>query len=136
VAAVARLDDGRLEVDGWTVGDWDSAVADLERLRGLRTVRQLVVGGSLMDRLPRGVKAKPGLSGATRAGLALFRDLALTGQLVHDRTPELDLALADALVRESPSGLHLVARGAPHLIRATVWALQVAHRPARVAAIR
>jgi len=136
VAAVCRLEDGRLEVDGWLQADWDSAVADLERLSALRRVRELVVGASLLDRLPPGTKAKPGLAGHTRAGLALVRDLAQGGQLVHDSTPELDAALDAAQVRESPSGLHLIARGPTHLVRALVWALSAAHRPVKVPAIR
>ena len=41
----------------------------------------------------------------TRAGLAVFRDLAVNGQLVHDDTAELDLAVNQTQVRESPSGL-------------------------------
>ena len=32
VAAVAPLGDGRLEVDGWRTDDWDSPIADVERL--------------------------------------------------------------------------------------------------------
>src|SRR5262245_13516253 len=136
VAAVSRLPDGRLELDGWLRADWDSAIADLERLGGLRRVRELIVGASLLDRLPPGAKAKPGLATQTRAGLALLRDLAAGGQLVHDVTPELDQALELAQVREAPSGLHLIARGPTHLIRALVWAVAAAHRPAKVPAIR
>jgi hypothetical protein len=36
VAAVALLDDGRLEVDGWRCPDWDTAISDLEQLAGYR----------------------------------------------------------------------------------------------------
>ena len=41
--------------------------------------------------------ARPAGMTETRAGLALFRDLAAAGQLVHDDTAELDQAVsADA----------------------------------------
>ena len=70
-----------------------------------------------------------------RAGLALFRDLAAGGQLVHDDTAELDMAVNQTQVRESPSGLQ-IARGPSHLVKAVAWAVQAAHRPARVPAIR
>jgi len=136
VAAVSRLDDGRLEVDGWLVPDWDTAITDLNRLRLLRGVRELTVGASLLDRLPPGVKAKPGQAAATRAGLALLRDLAAGGQIVHDGTPDLDEALTVAMVRESPSGLTLKAWGQAHLVKALVWAVAAAARPARIPVIR
>ena len=105
VAAVARLPDGRLELDGWLCPDWDTAVADVQILAGARQVRQLLVGASLADRLPPGLAtAVPAGGKQTRVGLALFRDLALGGQLVHDDAPELADALAAAKVREAPSG--------------------------------
>src|SRR4029077_17435631 len=109
VAACRRADDGRLEVDGWLRGDWDSAIPDPAALAASAPVRGLLVGASLVDRLPpawRG-KAKPCGSSETRAGLALLRDLAMTGRLVHDTTTfALDETLAAAVVREAPTGLH------------------------------
>jgi len=138
VAACRRTDDGRLEVDGWLRGDWDSAIADLEALAAATPVRELLVGASLLDRLPQGWRgrAKPCVSSETRTGLALLRDLAMTGRLVHDETTfQLDQALAQATVRESPTGLFLMAKGPTHLIRALVWALGAAHRPAPAPAI-
>jgi hypothetical protein len=132
VAAVARLADGRLELDGWLCPDWDTALADAAILSGGRIVKQLLVGASLADRVPPGTHPTPGLAGAkqTRAGLALLRDLALGGQLAHDATTnELDNAFGLARVRESVTGLQLVARGPTHLVRAAVWALQAAHKP-------
>jgi len=138
VAACRRTDDGRLEVDGWLKGDWDSAIADLEQLAAATPVRVLLVGASLLDRLPQGWRgrAKPCGSSETRTGLALLRDLAMTGRLVHDETTfQLDQALAQAVVRESPTGLFLMAKGPTHLIRALVWALGAAHRPAPAPAI-
>jgi hypothetical protein len=138
VAACRRLDDGRIEADGWLRGDWDSAIADLEALAAGTPVRVLMVGASLLDRLPQGWrgKAKPCGGTETRTGLALLRDLAMTGRVLHDETTlELDQALAQATVRESPTGLFLMAKGPTHLVRALVWALGAAHRPAPAPAI-
>jgi len=132
VAAVARLDDGRLEVDGWLCPDWDTALADALILAGARQVRGLLVGASLVDRVPPGTSPAPTPAGGkqTRTGLSLVRDLALGGQLAHDSTtPDLDNAFGLARVREAPTGLQLIARGPTHLVRAAVWALQAAHKP-------
>jgi hypothetical protein len=139
VAAVGRLEDGRLEVDAWRCDDWDTAVAEVLRLGASRPIRQLLVGASLLDRVPPGTVPTPQRAGGTetRTGLALLRDLAVNGQIVHDVTTfELDDALQVAQVREAPTGLFLVARGQTHLVRAAVWAVQGAHRPAPVPAIR
>ena len=139
VGCVRRTDDDRLEVDGWLRGDWDSAVADVQRLAELHTVRRVLVGASMIDRVPSGLRAgaeaRAGV--ATRAGLALFRDLALGGHLVHDvTTGELDETIAITVVREAPTGLFLLSKGPTHLVRAVVWALLAAHKPAVVPAIR
>jgi len=134
VAAVRRTADGRLEVDGWLRADWDTAMADLEHLGGVAPIRSLLVGASLADRAP--ARAKPCGSTETRTGLALLRDLAMNGQLVHETAAELDETMAIAMVREAPSGLFLLAKGPTHLVRAVVWALSAAHRPAPVPAIR
>ena len=108
VGCVSRLDDGRLEVDGWRTDDWDTAIAEVERLAKVRWVRELHVGASLMDRIPKawGLRARPVGMTEAKAGLAVFRDLAAAGMLAHDdTTAELDQALAHTQVRESPSGL-------------------------------
>lgn len=137
VAVVGKTADGRLEVDGWRCVDWDAAIADVAGLAALRQVRQLIVGASLMARVPARLPAEPAGGTQTRTGLALLRDLALGGQLVHDEiTAELDQALAVAQVREAPTGLFLIARGPTHLIRALVWAVGAAHKPSRAPAIR
>jgi hypothetical protein len=140
IAAVAHTADGRLEIDGWLCPDWDSALADARRLGEHRRIRQLLVGASMLSRVPPGTVPTPQPAGSreTRPGLALLRDLAAGGQLVHDQgTDELDQALNAAQVKESTSGLQLVtARGPTHLVRAVVWAVAAAHRPARVPAIR
>ena len=136
VAAACILDDGRIEVDGWTCETWDDAVLDVQRLSLHRKLRELHVGGSLMDRVPSNVglpRARAAVSTNTRAGLALLRDLVATGGVVHDEaTDELDEALAQAKVKQHVTGLFLIQHGPTHLLRALAWAVQAAHRPARV----
>jgi hypothetical protein len=138
VACARRLADGRLEVDGWLRGDWDSAVLDVERLREAHPIRRLLVGASMLDRIPQALRpvAEARLQTSVRGGLALLRDLAINGQVAHDvTTVELDEALGVAMVRESPTGLVLVGKGPVHLVKALVWALGAAHRPARAPAV-
>jgi hypothetical protein len=133
VAAAALLDDGRIEVDGWLCSDWNEAVASAIALGRHRRIRQLQVGASMLSRVPPGTAPTPIPAGSaeTRTGLALLRDLAVNGMVAHDlETSELDTALALAQVVETPSGgLRLTARGATHLVRAAVWAVQAAHKP-------
>lgn len=139
VGCARQLDDGGLEVDGWLRADWDSAIADVVALREVEDVRRVLVGASLIDRLPDELRwiAEPRAATATRIGLALLRDLALSGGLVHDVvTSELDETLAIAHVRENQNGLYLIRRGPTHLVKAVVWALAAAHAPAIVPAIR
>jgi hypothetical protein len=138
VAAARKLDDGRLEVEAWHLADWDAAVAELDLLAQTHTVRQLIVGASMLDRIPPGTAPPPRTAGGseTRAGLALLRDLALGGHVAHDVTTyELDEALAAAQVKESPQGLTLVPSETAHLVKAAVWALAAAHRPTPMPAI-
>jgi hypothetical protein len=139
VACCRRTDDDRLEVDGWLRADWDSAIADLVALAEVQKVRRILVGASMLDRLPGELRriAEPKGGAATRVGLALLRDLAAGGGLVHDVvTGELDQTIAMTHVREHPSGLFLVAKGPTHLVKALVWAVAAAHRPAALPAIR
>jgi hypothetical protein len=113
-------------------------VADVAHLTELYTVRRLAVGASMADRVPPTLRsiAEPRAGAQTRAGLALLRDLAIGGRLVHDvTTTELDETLGMALVREAPTGLFLLSKGPTHLVRATVWALLAAHKPAAEPAI-
>jgi len=138
VAAACRLDDGRIEVDGWLRGDWDSAIVDLEALVQLRDVRGILIGPALLDRLPLALagRAEKCAAAQTKTGLALLRDLALTRSVCHDAsTADLDATLDVAHVREAPSGLQLVAKGPTHLVRALVWSLAAAHKPAPMPAI-
>ena len=138
VAACARRADGRLEVDGWLCRDWDAAVQDVRGLVSTGRVRRLLVGGSLLDRWPAGMRPAPlPMSGAdTRRGLALLRDLTASGQLVHDTGRfELDNAVGVCEVKEAPTGLFLTARGPAHLVKALVWAVGAAHKPTRAPAV-
>src|SRR5215471_11328940 len=139
VGCCRRCPDGRLELDGWLRGDWDSAVADIVALMARVRVRRVLVGATMLDRLPPELRrlAEPRAAAATRVGLALLRDLALAGGLVHDTvTGELDATMLLAAVRENANGLFLVSRGPTHLVKATVWALVAAHRPVPVPSIR
>jgi hypothetical protein len=139
IACAGMLDDGRIELDGWLRDDWDSAIGDLERLAEFREIRELHVGASLLDRFPadgRLPAPRPALYAQARNGLALLRDLVAGGRVCHDEnTRELDLALVQAQVRESPTGLYLIAQGPVHLVKAAAWALLAAHRPARIPAV-
>jgi hypothetical protein len=137
VAAAAKLSDGRVEVDGWLCPDWESAVRDLQTLLVTRRVRQVGVGGSMLTSLPAGLWPTPRPVGGaeTRAGLALLRDLAAGGMVVHDDTPDLDEAMAVAMVRERATGLALEPAAATHLVKAMVWALHAAAQPSRVPAV-
>ena len=112
---VGRLDDGRLEVDGWLCRDWNSAVADVQRIG--RPISELHVGASMLDSVPADTvpPPQPAVSTQTRVGLALLRDLVATGQLVHDEiTGDIDEAFAATQVRTTMSGLILTASPAPH----------------------
>jgi hypothetical protein len=138
LAAAARLPDGRIEVAGWAYADWDSAIHDLRGLCAARWVNEIQVGASLFDRVPDDITPEPAPAGTreTRAGLALLRDLVATGQVTHDiDTPDLDQALGDAQVKESPSGLYLMGRGETHLVKAAVWAIAAAHRLETIPAV-
>jgi hypothetical protein len=138
VAAVGKLDSGGLEVDAWDCDDWDSAVEEVQRLQLIRPVRRLLVGANMLDRVPAGIAPSPERAGGTetRRGLSLFRDLAAGGQLVHDATTfELDAALAMARVRETTTGLQLLNGEKMHVVKAAVWAVAAAHKPAPVPAI-
>jgi len=139
VAVAGRLDDGRIEVDGWLCGDWDAAIADVTALAAIRPIRLLRVGASMLDRVPPTVTPRPTPAGSRelKSALPLFRDLAVNADLAHDETTrDLDEAIALALVKETATGLVLTARGPTHLIRALVWAVQGAARPAKTPSIR
>jgi hypothetical protein len=106
---------------------------DLKTLTQTRRVKQIGVGGSMLASLPPGLwpPPKPVGGAETRAGLALLRDLAAGGIVVHDDTPDLDEAMSAAMVRERAAGLALEPSGPTHLIKALVWALHAACKPSR-----
>jgi hypothetical protein len=138
VAAAARLSDGRIEVDGWLTDDWDAAVLDVLRLGALRRIRQLLVGASMLSRVPPGTVPPPQPAGGaeTRLGLPLLRDLAAAGVLVHDETTvELDQAVQQAQVKELSTGLSLLPVGDTHLVKALCWAVNAAHKPIPLPAV-
>jgi hypothetical protein len=137
VAAAAALDDDRLEVDGWLCPDWDSAMLDVQRLGVLREIRALMVGASLLARVPDGMvpEAQPVGGAETKLGLPLLRDLAAGGMLAHDESAELDQAIAGAQVKELSTGLQLVPSSSAHLVKALCWAVNTAHAPVPVPVI-
>jgi hypothetical protein len=138
VAAAARLADGRIEVDGWLCVDWDTAVLEAQRLAALRRVDRLLVGASLLSRMSPGMVPAPTPAAAaeTRLGLPLLRDLAANGMIVHDvTTGELDQAVASAQVKELSTGLSLERGPGYPLVKALVWAVEAAHRPAPVVTV-
>jgi hypothetical protein len=138
VAAACRLDDGRIEVDGWLCRDWDTAILDVQRLGLLRRIRHLQVGASMLARVPAGTVPAPVPAGGveTRLGLPLIRDLAAGGGLVHDETTgQLDQAVAQAQVKELSTGLSLVPTDKTHLVKALAWAVNAAHKPVPVPSV-
>lgn len=128
VAVVAR--DGELfEVDAWTADSWEAAVADVAAVYAGREHGRLLLGPSMWDRIGgSAVSARCVHSTDTRSGLALFRQMFGAGRIVHDSTHELDAQLLAVKVRELSSGMNLVPGGRNDLVKATVWALQAAHR--------
>src|SRR4030095_2867026 len=115
VGAASRLEDGRIEVDGWLCEDWQSAINAASSLGLTRQVHELYIGASVWKRCPPDLTPAPLPIGnrETPAALALLRDLVSTGQIVHDEgTEELDAAIAAARVREREAGqLHLTNAG-------------------------
>jgi len=135
VGIASVLDDGRIELDGKLCPDWDSALDYVARLGEWREIRDLQVGASMLASIPPDVIARPVGSRETKGALALLRDLATQGIVVHWDTPELDRAIRSARVVERPSGLYLLDDCPRHLIHGVVWALQAAAQPAAEPAI-
>jgi hypothetical protein len=147
VAVAAPLEDGRIEVDGWVCPDWDTALLDVQLLGVLRPLREMLVGASVLSRVPPGTVPPPQPAGhaETRVGLPLLRDLAAGGMLAHDEATgetrhgenvSLDEAVTTAQVKELSTGLSLVPAGATHLVKALAWAVNAAHKPAPVPGVR
>jgi hypothetical protein len=135
VAACCRLADGRFQVDGWLCDSWDAALFDVRRLALVHEIEDLQVGASMLNRVPADMNPRSAGMAETRPALVLLRDLAAGGMVVHDDTPELDGAVGAARVKENPTGLALVTGEDTHLVKAMVWALAAAHKPAPLAAV-
>ena len=128
VAAVVRLDDGRYELDGWLVDDWAAAFGDVQMIFDVRERADLIVGSALVADVEPRLRSTVASAADTRAGLALLRQFATTGQVVHDeKSTDLD-QVTTVKVRELPSGLTIVAGSRADLVRASAWALLAAHR--------
>jgi len=127
VAAVAKLADGRYELDGWLCGSWAEAFADVELLGAVRDRVHLSVGVTLAAQVRPRLQATAQGPAQTRAGLALLRQLVASGRVVHDDAPDLE-QVTTVRVRELPSGLAVVAGTRADLARAAGWALMAAHK--------
>ena len=121
------------EVDGWLRNDWDTAVADVATARTGPSA-SCWSAQSLMDRVPAGMVPRP--QGGERHQ---HPDRALAAPRPRERRParprrgdhaRSTRRSALAQVRESSTGLLLVGGGDRHLVRAVVWAVGAAHKPA------
>jgi hypothetical protein len=135
VAAAARLDDGRIEVAGWPFDDWDSALRFVGRLNG-RT-KHLQVGASMLSRIPARTAPTPKPAGQkeTRPALSVFRELAATGRLIHAPEEHLGRAVTEAQVRETANTITLASSDRVDLVKAALWAVAAAHKPAPMPAV-
>jgi hypothetical protein len=128
VGFCGRLADDRLLVGGQLCDSRDDAYA-LAVLAALqRPGSSLVVGASLsgdpvLEDIPVVGVSKIGKS-ETPAALSRLRDMVAVGRVVHDGS--LDDQMAEVRVRDGDGGLHLAAGPRSDLLRAAVWALQVA----------
>jgi len=128
VAVVAREGE-RYEIDAWTVPSWDQAVADVAQVFHGREHGRLLLGPSMWDKIGGSMlSARCVTSSDTKSGLSLLRQLIKANKVVHDNTPELDQQMQAVRVRELASGMNLVPGTRNDLIKASVWALQAAHR--------
>ena len=136
VAAAAQLDGELYEVDGWCCDNWRTALDDAVALVEARPGSRLIVGPAIAA-LANDIRPRPARAGSTetRTGLALVRQLARSGRLVHDDTPDLDRQIDAARVRHVPGGgLALMSSRRADALRAAAWALQFAqHRAPRPA---
>ena len=126
VAAVAELDDGSFEVDGWLCDDRDQAQAQAQELIGQwSSPTTLLVGSSLASKRERATTAAD-----TRWGLPLLRSMVGQGRICHDDTPDLDEQMTEVRVRQMPGGgLSLAPGTRSDLVRALAWALRAASVP-------
>lgn len=135
IAAVCAQSDGRLGLDGWIVATWQQALDDLRRLQAGHDGFRLIVGASLLVRLPPGIRGTAGTATLSRSTLPLLRELVADGAVVHD-SAEIDEQVATVRVTEAVGGLAVVAGARSDLVRAASWALAAAHRPRKTPTIR
>ena len=94
----------------------------------VRERADLIVGSPLVADVEPRLRSTLARAPDTRAGHALLRQFATTGQVVHDeKSTDLD-QVTTVKVRELPSGLTIVAGSRADLVRASAWALLAAHR--------
>lgn len=129
VVAVAIVDGGRFEIDGWCCPDRETALADARQTLSEGGVPgYLTVEPALATIAPKADKSLPA---DVRFGLPLLRELVESGRLVHDVTPELDQQLAECKVRVVQGGLALSGVVRSDLVRAAALAVRAAvvYRP-------
>jgi hypothetical protein len=131
VAAVAVLDDGRFELDGWTCATWAEAFGDVQLLTELRDRVDVIVAPALAAEVEPRHGATVAVAGDTRAGLAVLRQLVAARRVVHEGRADL-AQLSTVRVREASSGLTVVAGTRADLVRASAWAILAATRPAQI----
>lgn len=133
--AFATVDaEGRMEVDGLALDSWDEALVWARKFVEASPGCRLVVGASMRDAVPRDFpgRAQLGRAGSaeTRKGLSLLRSLVVEGKVVHEDRPDLARQVEDARVRKVDGGLGLVTGPRSDLLRAALWALWFAQKPA------
>jgi hypothetical protein len=122
VVAVGLLPDGRFEVDGWLCASRSAALDDAAAVAAQADRSEVIVGASIPTRR----RVSRGGATETRVGLPMVRSMLADGVIVHDPTPELDVQLERARVRQGGGGLVLVPRERGDMVRALAWALLAA----------
>jgi hypothetical protein len=140
VAFCGQLADGRWVIGGDLCESRAAAYVLAGEAVTARDGSQLVVGASLSGDpalTEFGVTVHRAGRGETPSALATLRDLLATGQVVQDRSPDLERqALAVRVTVGNGGALSLVSGARSDLLRAAAWALQKAERePAITAAI-
>jgi hypothetical protein len=135
VAAAVRLVDGRVGVDGWTVETVEEAIAHVRELAAGHARVRLMVGATVVRRIPSALRPQTYTSAQTRTGLAALRELVDTGAIVHEPSPDLDRQMAGARVTRAATGLMLVGGTRTDLVRAVSWVAQEAAQPVKIPAI-
>lgn len=127
VVAVALLDDGRLEVDGWLCESREVALRDARAVLGASPVPgSLLVGRSIPLPLGEEIDVARASAAEMRVGLPLLRSTLRAGRIVHDDAPDLEDQLATVRVREVVGGLAVISGPRSDLVRALSWALRAA----------